>query len=199
MDKTIIQFIYYVISDSLYLPRLYLRAPRRVDPLWYDNGRYFVFYRIVTMDNGLMEKIKSKLDRFEEDIFEGKDIDIKEFYRLKKHLIDTKKDNQDLLELHMILEAMLDKSQNELMNKRLNLLTIWSTIFLPLSFYTGMWGMNFDDVPLLTGDHGFWIFVGLTVVTIVGMWIYFKKNRWIQMVDYPYTGVGTFLGIYSFV
>ena len=131
------------------------------------------------MDNGLMEKLKDRLDRFEEDIFAGKDIDAKEFYKLKKHLIDTKKDNQDLLELHMILEAMLDKSQNELMNKRLNLLTIWSTIFLPLSFYTGMWGMNFDDVPLLTGDHGFWIFVGLTIVTIVGMWTYFKKNKWI--------------------
>ena len=69
-----------------------------------------------------MEKLKSKLSQFEEDIFSGKDIDIKEFYKLKKHLIDTKKDNQDLLELHMILEAMLDKSQNDLMNKRLNLL-----------------------------------------------------------------------------
>ncbi len=131
------------------------------------------------MDNGLMEKLKSKLSQFEEDIFSGKDIDIKEFYKLKKHLIDTKKDNQDLLELHMILEAVLDKPQYDLTNQRLSLLTISSTIFLPLSFYTGMWGMNFDDVPLLTGDHGFWIFVGLTVVTIVGMWIYFKRNRWI--------------------
>jgi magnesium transporter len=126
-----------------------------------------------------MEKVEQKLQRFEEDIFEGKDIDLKEFYRLKKHLVDTKKDNQDLLELHMILETMLDKQQNELMNKRLNLLTIWSTIFLPLSFYTGLWGMNFDDVPLITGDHGFWIFCGLTVVTIVVMWRYFKNNKWI--------------------
>ena len=105
-----------------------------------------------------MENVKERLDKFEEDIFAGKDIDIREFYRLKKHLIDTKKDNQDLLELHMILESMIDRSQNELMNKRLNLLTIWSTIFLPLSFYTGMWGMNFDDVPLLTGDNGFGYF-----------------------------------------
>ena len=131
------------------------------------------------MDFRYMENVKEKLERFEEDIFEGKNIDVKEFYRLKKHLIDTKTDNQDLLELHMILEAMIDKSQNELMNKRLNLLTIWSTIFLPLSFYTGMWGMNFDDVPLLTGDHGFWIFVALTIITIGGMWLYFKKNKWL--------------------
>ena len=49
------------------------------------------------MDNGFMEKLKNRLDRFEEDIFAGKDIDVKEFYKLKKHLIDTKKDNQDLL------------------------------------------------------------------------------------------------------
>ena len=98
---------------------------------------------------------------------------------MKKQLLDTKKDNQDLLELHMILETMLDKQQNELMNKRLNLLTIWSTIFLPLSFYTGLWGMNFDDVPLISDDNGFWVFMGLSVLTIGGMWMYFKKNRWL--------------------
>jgi len=126
-----------------------------------------------------MEKLEKKLNQFEEDIFKGKDISLKEFYKLKKQLLDTKKDNQDLLELHMILETMLDKQQNELMNKRLNLLTIWSTIFLPLSFYTGLWGMNFDDIPLITGDHGFWVFLGLTVLTIIVMWRYFKKNKWL--------------------
>ena len=130
-----------------------------------------------------MEKMKKnleeKLKQFEDDIFEGKDVDLKKFYKLKKYLIDTKKDNQDLLELHMILEAMIEKSHNDLMNKRLNLLTIWSTIFLPLSFYTGIWGMNFDDIPLITGDHGFWIFMVLTILTILGMWRYFKKNKWL--------------------
>ena len=128
-----------------------------------------------------MEKMKKNLElkQFEDDIFEGKDVDLKKFYKLKKYLIDTKKDNQDLLELHMILETMLDKQQNDLMNKRLNLLTIWSTIFLPLSFCTGIWGMNFDDIPLITGDHGFWIFMVLTILTILGMWRYFKKNKWL--------------------
>ena len=150
-----------------------------MDTLRYDVSRSTIFYRIIIMDIRNMAKLQEKIEKFEEDIFEGKEIDVKEFYRLKKHLIDTKKDNQDLLELHMILETMLDKQQNDLMNKRLNLLTIWSTIFLPLSFYTGVWGMNFDDVPLITEDHGFWLFLGLTILTIVGMWLYFKKNKWI--------------------
>lgn len=123
--------------------------------------------------------LENKLNEFEDDIFAGKDIDIKAFYRLKKDLLDTKEDTQDLLELHMILEAMLDRSSNELMNKRLNLLTIWSTIFLPLSFYTGLFGMNFDDVPFLNDHHGFWIFTILTTTTAIGMWLYFKKNKWL--------------------
>ena len=150
-----------------------------MDTLRYDVSGNTIFYRIIIMDIRNMAKLQEKIQKFEEDIFEGKEIDIKEFYKLKKHLIDTKKDHQDLLELHMILETMLDKQQNEIMNKRLNLLTIWSTIFLPLSFYTGVWGMNFDDVPLITEDHGFWLFSALTIITIVGMWTYFKKNKWI--------------------
>lgn len=125
-----------------------------------------------------MEKeLKQQIEQFEEDIFDGKDIDIKEFYRVKKILL--KNEMRDLLELHLILEAMIEKQHNDLMNRRLNILTVWSTIFLPLSFYTGLWGMNFDDVPLISDDNGFWVFTGLTVITIVGMWIYFKRNKWI--------------------
>ena len=123
--------------------------------------------------------LQHKLTGFEEDIFQGKDIDIMAFYKLKKQLLDSPEETHDLLELHMILEAMLDKSHNEVLNKRLNLLTIWSTIFLPLSFYTGLFGMNFDDVPFLNNHHGFWVFTVLTIVTAVGMYIYFKRNKWL--------------------
>ena len=122
---------------------------------------------------------EKKLYDFEKSIFEGKNINLKEFYRLKKVLIDYKDKHKDLLELHLILESMLDKSNTEIMNKRLNLLTIWSTIFLPLSFYTGVFGMNFDDVPFLSNHHGFWVFCGLTLLTSVVMWSFFKKNKWL--------------------
>ena len=131
------------------------------------------------MGNRRTKGLQQRLNKIEEDIFAGEDIDIKEFYLLKKELIDNKQDNHDLLELFLLLEAMLDKSNNEIMNKRLNLLTIWSTIFLPLSFYTGLFGMNFDDVPFLNNHHGFWIFTVLTIVTAVGMYLYFKKQKWI--------------------
>jgi len=107
-----------------------------------------------------------------------------DLYYLKKEMLEFKlsnPENKDIDTLLMLvdnLDVAFEKSQNEKMNHKLNILTVWSTIFLPLSFYTGMWGMNFDDIPLLNGDNGFWVFTALTVITILTMFIYFKKNKW---------------------
>ena len=123
------------------------------------------------------EQLKKALEYYEIIIFEKKDYDVNDFYNLKRELL--KEEHLDLIQIFEVLEAMIEKRHSDLMNRRLNLLTIWSTIFLPLSFYTGVWGMNFDDVPLISDDNGFWVFTALTVGTIVGMWTYFKNNKWI--------------------
>lgn len=140
------------------------------------------------MDNGYMEKIESfkkKINELEISLESNRpNFDEMDLYHLKKEMLLYKlsnpkdKDIDTLLSLMDNLDVAFDKDQTEKMNHKLNLLTVWSTIFLPLSFYTGMWGMNFDDVPLLTGDHGFWVFLILTVITVVGMFYYFKKNKW---------------------
>ena len=122
-------------------------------------------------------QLKQTLENYEVIIFENQDYNVSDFYNLKKELL--KGEHLDLIQIFEVLESMIEKKHNDLMNRRINLLTIWSTIFLPLSFYTGLWGMNFDDVPLITDDHGFWVFAALTVGTIVGMWLYFKKHKWI--------------------
>ena len=126
--------------------------------------------QIAVMENGLI----SNHPNFDE----------MDLYRIKKDMLLYKLENPNDKEIDTLLQLMdnldtaFDKDQAEKMNHKLNLLTVWSTIFLPLSFYTGMWGMNFDDVPLLTGDNGFWIFVGLTVITVIVMFSYFKKHKW---------------------
>jgi len=126
------------------------------------------------MDIGLMEE---RLKQFEEDVFSDKEINTNDFYQLKKDLLDS--DNSKLLMKHRMIEQMIEKNANDLLNRRLNLLTIWSTIFLPLSFYTGLFGMNFDDIPFLNNHHGFWIFTVLSIVTIIVMYRFFKKNKWV--------------------
>tara|TARA_R110000751_G_scaffold51739_1_gene113245 strand:+ start:186 stop:572 length:387 start_codon:yes stop_codon:yes gene_type:complete len=124
------------------------------------------------------KELKKQLENYEIIIFDDtQSYDINNFYILKRKLLKGK--HFDLLKIFEILEAMIEKRHNDLMNRRLNLLTIWSTIFLPLSFYTGLWGMNFDDVPLISNDNGFWVFLVLTIGTVFGMWRYFKNNNWI--------------------
>ena len=140
------------------------------------------------MDNGHMEKIEffnQRVTELEKGLESNHpNFDEMDLYQVKKEMLLYKLENPKdtkidiLLSLMDNLDTAFDKDQTEKMNRKLNLLTIWSTIFLPLSFYTGMWGMNFDDVPLLNGDHGFWVFLGLTIFTIVGMFLYFKKHRW---------------------
>ena len=48
-----------------------------MDTLWNDVNRSAIFYGIPLMGVRYMEKLEKKLNKFEEDIFEGKDIDIK--------------------------------------------------------------------------------------------------------------------------
>jgi len=135
-----------------------------------------------------MEKIESfrkQVTLLESLIRNDKDrYDEWDFYRIKKDMLEFKylnPDNYEIDKLILLLESLEEahnKLQDKKMNHKLNILTIWSTIFLPLSFYTGMWGMNFDDVPLLTGDDGFWVFATLSVITIIVMFAYFKRNKW---------------------
>ena len=130
------------------------------------------------MDTRHLEHLRKRLTYFEEDIFSDRDIDTSEFFKLKKELIDNRSDCKDLLELFDILESTLEKIQSDRMNKRLNILTIWSTLFLPLSFFTGLFGMNFNDIPLLQNHYGFWFFVVISVITVGWLWVYFKRNKW---------------------
>jgi len=57
-------------------------------------------------------------------------------------------------------------------------LTIVSTIFLPLSFVTGIYGMNFDWMPELNWRYGYLFIWGIFILIVVGMLAWFKKRGW---------------------
>ena len=61
------------------------------------------------MGNRRTKGLQQRLNKIEEDIFAGEDIDIKEFYMLKKELIDNKQDHHDLLELFLLLDSHKEK------------------------------------------------------------------------------------------
>lgn len=78
-----------------------------------------------------------------------------------------------------IHEVNLASVSNRL-NQVMKLLTVMSTIFLPLTVLTGMWGMNIT-LPHFPGspEAQFWWMAAIMVVVIVGMLAFFRRNRWV--------------------
>ncbi len=68
------------------------------------------------------------------------------------------------------------------MSTRLNdimaLLTVFSVVFIPLTFIVGVYGMNFDHMPELHLRYGYVIVWGVMVLIAAGMLWYFKKKKW---------------------
>lgn len=64
------------------------------------------------------------------------------------------------------------------MNSVMQLLTVISTIFIPITFVAGIYGMNFEFIPELKWKYGYIFFWSLIFLIILLMVIYFKKKKW---------------------
>lgn len=64
------------------------------------------------------------------------------------------------------------------MNNVMKVLTIISTIFIPLTFITGVYGMNFANMPELRWHYGYFISIGLMLAIFTSMIVFFKKKKW---------------------
>ena len=70
-------------------------------------------------------------------------------------------------------------SNNDLrMNAIMKRLTIVSTLFIPLTFLVGVWGMNFKIMPELDWRYGYFIAWAVMVATGVLTWLYMKRKDW---------------------
>lgn len=80
------------------------------------------------------------------------------------------------------LTGLLDMQismKGDRMNEIMKTLTIWSTVFLPLTFIVGLYGMNFKLIPELNWNFGYlYVWIVMIVVTLM-MVVYFKKKKWI--------------------
>ncbi len=87
--------------------------------------------------------------------------------------LDTIKDKVALIQ-----EDLANKL-SEQMNKKMYVLSIISVIFLPLSFLTGLLGINVGGIPGAENENAFYIFIGVLALIVTTQLIIFKKNRWI--------------------
>lgn len=94
----------------------------------------------------------------------------------------------DFVEMYReMASSLLDtylSSVSQRMNDVMKVLTVFATIFLPLTFITGLYGMNFDtssrwNMPELHWHFGYFYALGVMAVAVLAMLAYFRRKRWL--------------------
>ncbi len=71
-------------------------------------------------------------------------------------------------------------TQGQKMNEIMKVLTVISAIFIPLSFLAGLYGMNFDNIPELHHEYGYFILLGTMLLITMVMIFIFKRRGWLS-------------------
>ncbi|QQZ28151.1 magnesium/cobalt transporter CorA [Thiothrix subterranea] len=89
----------------------------------------------------------------------------------------------DLIETYReMLSGMLDiylSSLSNRMNDIMRVLTVVGTIFIPLTFIVGVYGMNFRVMPELEWEYGYFVIWGIMLALAIGMLAAFKWRKWL--------------------
>ena len=80
-----------------------------------------------------------------------------------------------IMEHYNIYNMGIQNRANDIMK----VLTIFASIFIPLSFFAGVYGMNFSYIPELSWKWGYLYFWGLIVLVIGGLLLFFRSRKWL--------------------
>ena len=124
-----------------------------------------------------MREVVSLMERGELGFFQqGTLIYLRDVYDHIIQVIDAVETLRDLLA--GMLDIYLSSMSNRL-NEIMKVLTIIATFFIPLTFITGIYGMNFKHMPELEWSWGYPAALGIMLAVVVGLLAYFRKNKWL--------------------
>jgi magnesium transporter len=117
-----------------------------------------------------LERSESKL------IQESTKIYLRDVYDHTIQVIDTLETFRDMV------SGMIDIYLSGLsyrMNEIMKVLTLIATIFIPLTFVVGLYGMNFRNMPEIDWEYGYYAVLAVMALMVIGMLTYFRKKKWI--------------------
>lgn len=141
-----------------------------------DTTRMYQFRRQLFLIKRILKQTNDALYRSKEfwDEFPSMLQDLKENIDQVYFQLDEISDNfEHLFQLHV---ALNDQRANEVMK----ILTVFSSVLLPLNFIASFYGMNFDYIPGLHSEHAFhWVVFMMIVISLAAVW-FFKRKRWFE-------------------
>ena len=77
-----------------------------------------------------------------------------------------------------LLDLYMNTTSNK-MNEIMKVLTIMTSIFIPLTFIAGVYGMNFTNMPELRYKYGYFVILGVMAVVVLGMLYFLNRKKWL--------------------
>lgn len=115
---------------------------------------------------------KMESDFIDEDVY----VHFKELQDNISHASEISDSYRDILSDQLnIYHTTLSSKLNDIMK----FLTVFSVIFIPLTFIAGIYGTNFDNVPELHYKYSYFIMWGVMIAVAIGMLFYFRRKRWL--------------------
>lgn len=123
-----------------------------------------------------LREIISRIEKNENNFIQTKTI---HYYRdIYDHVIQVSENIEIYREMIWGLMDMYMTTISNKMNEVMKVLTVISTIFIPLTFMAGIYGMNFDYIPELHYKYSYFILWGLMIILFFAMLYYFKRKKW---------------------
>lgn len=148
-------------------------TPKKLNEL-YSLKRQIIFLKRSVWP---LRELIIKLQREESPLIKNTtQIYIKDVYDHTIQIIETIESYRD------ILAGMIDvymSSISNRMNQVMKVLTVISTIFIPLTFITGIYGMNFEHMPELKWNHGYYMVLLICSSVAGSMLLFFKRKGWL--------------------
>jgi magnesium transporter len=107
---------------------------------------------------------------------EATDVFLRDLYDHTIQVIDTIESFRDVLS--GMLDLYLSTVSNR-MNEVMKVLTIIATIFIPMTFVAGIYGMNFKFMPELEWPWSYPVLWGVLIVIFIAMMVWFKRKKWL--------------------
>lgn len=124
-----------------------------------------------------LREVLNRIEKNETELIQSKTIT---YYRdIYDHLIQVSENIDIYREMVWSLMDMYMTTISNKMNEVMKVLTIMSSIFIPLTFIAGIYGMNFQNMPELQSKYGYYIIWGVMIIIFAALLYYFKRKKWL--------------------
>ncbi len=170
-----------IVDNYIRVSERFLDRIQKLEEIVLKKPNEFTLHSILSLQKELLD-FKRSVDPLKEALNTMQlncNKDNRKYFRdVYDHLVYESENLQIHREMLFNLQNLHHSILSMKSNSTMKVFTIITTIFVPLTFVAGVYGMNFDNMPELRWEYGYYTVLGGMGLLVIGMLIYFRKQKW---------------------